>query len=264
MSYGWIKDQPDVRDLTPQSPEVSSVMPLKVTAPSSVDLRKYCSPIRNQGELGSCTAHAGTSLIEFIENKLDHKSIDASRLFLYKVTRALMGETGDSGATIRDTMKALVLLGVPPEKYWPYQIETFDLEPNAILFALAENYKAQKYYRLDMAGGDGSGTLTNVKKNLANCMPVMFGFTVYTSINDGPNITFPTRKDRVDGGHAVLAVGYDDSHAVGAEKGALLIKNSWGENWGDKGYGWLPYRYITYGLAQDFWSLAAAGFVDFD
>jgi C1A family cysteine protease len=205
-------------------------------------------------------------LLEYYQRRAFGKHIDGSRLFLYKATRNLMGQTGDTGAELRDTMKAMVMCGVPPEKYWPYHTTKFDDEPTPFLYALGNNYQAMKYYRLDPAGVAPAEALVNVKTYLAGKLPSMFGFTVYNSLYSdlGPKgeIPFPTGKVKVVGGHAVIAVGYDDRKAIGPHKGALLIRNSWGTDWGDGGYGWLPYEYVLKGLANDFWALLHAEFVD--
>ena len=121
---GWIPDYPDFRDYTEKTEEVKSVLePTRVlkakSLPGSTDLRDWCSPVENQGTLGSCTAHAGAGVIEYYERKSFGRHIDASRLFLYKVTRNLMKQKGDTGAYLRKTMGAMVLFGVPPEEYWP-------------------------------------------------------------------------------------------------------------------------------------------------
>ena len=132
--------------------------------------------------------------------------------------------------------------------------------------ALGDNYEALKYYRLDPAGSTPAEVLANVKAQLAAGLPSMFGFTVYSSIpplGDGKGeIPFPGSGDKVEGGHAVLAVGYDDARKIGTSKGALLIRNSWGTGWGEAGYGWLPYDYILRGLANDFWAMVRARYVD--
>lgn len=275
LSLGWHRDLPDMRDHTQSTESVAKVLakssPLKKAAktlPASVDLRKYCSPIEDQGSIGSCTAHAGVGMVEYFERRAFGKHIDASRLFLYKVTRQLIGFTGDDGAYLRDTMKALVLFGVPPEKYWPYDVKRFNDDPSSFCFSYAQSYQAIDYYRLDPPGTSTSALLANVKKSLAANLPSMFGFSVYSSIpgaGDGKGeIPYPGKGDTLEGGHAVLAVGYDDQKKIGATKGALLIRNSWGKDWGDHGYGWLPYAYIENGLADDFWSLVKAEFVDSD
>ncbi|MER0215294.1 MAG: cysteine protease [Nitrosomonas sp.] len=272
---GWHRDLPDMRDHTQSTSAVAKVLAkssaLKKAAktlPVSVDLRKYCSPIEDQGQLGSCTAHAGVGMVEYFERRAFGKHVDASRLFLYKVTRQLLGFTGDDGAYLRDTMKALVLFGVPPEKYWPYDVAKFNDDPSNFCFSYAQNYQAINYYRLDPPNTLTATVLKNVKTSLAGQLPAMFGFSVYSSMprsGDGKGeIPYPTGGDTLDGGHAVLAVGYDDQKKIGSTKGALLIRNSWGTDWGDGGYGWLPYAYIEDGLADDFWSLVKAEFVDSD
>jgi C1A family cysteine protease len=159
-------------------------------------------------------------------------------------------------------MQALVLFGVPPEQYWPYTTSKFDSEPPAFTYAFADNYKAIQYYRLDYAGVTPDQLLTSIKTKLAAGLPSMFGFTVYSSISNSPDIPFPKRGDTILGGHAVMVAGFDDSHKIGSDVGALLIRNSWGTSWGNQGWGWLPYSYVLKGLAADFWSLAQASFVD--
>jgi C1A family cysteine protease len=120
-------------------------------------------------------------LIEYYERRAFGKHIDASRLFLYKTTRNLLGWTGDTGAYLRTTLEALVLFGVPPENYWKYDVPKFDDEPTAFLYAFADNYKAVKYYRLDPPGTSKATLLSAIKTNLAAGLPSFFGFTVYSS-----------------------------------------------------------------------------------
>jgi len=263
---GWERDLPDFRDLTIQATSVKDIRSkskrLQRAAkapPTSVDLRQWCSPIEDQESLGSCTANAGVGLVEYYQRRAFGKYLDGSRLFLYKVTRNLLGWSGDQGAYLRTTMKAMVLFGVPPEEYWPYDIQNFEVEPPAFLYAFAQSYQAMKYYRLDPAGQATAKTLAVLKENLAAGLPAMFGFTVYSSIppvGDGKGeIPFPQAGEAVEGGHAVVAVGYDDKKKIGEDSGALLIRNSWGTGWGVGGYGWLPYSYVEAGLAVDFWSL---------
>ena len=275
MGMGRLRDLPDFRDHTAETDSIKTILsksaPLKAAAkklPASVDLRPWCSPVENQGSLGSCTANAGVGMLEYYERRTTGKHIDGSRLFLYKVTRELQGIKGDDGAQLRDVMKAMVLFGVPPEKYWPYHVTKFNDEPSSFCYAFAQNYQALKYYRLDPAGTSPTAALAAIKKNLASSLPAIFGFSVYSSIpplGDGKGeIPFPEKCDSLEGGHAVLAVGYDDSKKIGKTKGALLIRNSWSKEWGDQGYGWLPYAYVEQGLADDFWSMVKAEYVDTD
>ena len=275
---GWLPDYPDFRDYTSESGDVQPLLKqMKVgkavkALPASVDLRAWCAPIEDQGSLGSCTANAGVGMMEYFERRAFGKHIDASRLFLYKVTRNLLHWTGDTGAFLRSTMGALVLFGVPPEEYWPYKIADFDKEPPAFCYAFAQAYRAISYYRLDPPGTGPTDLLNRIKTNLAGGLPSMFGFTVYSSYTQAGatgKIPYPTPKEKIVGGHAVVAVGYDDKMKIkntnvgGVETtGAFLIRNSWGTGWGDKGYGWLPYAYVLSGLAEDWWSLIKAEWVN--
>lgn len=283
---GWLPDYPDIRDYTFESRELlkrddiqALMAPLGLqkadgtTAPSSVDLRRWCPPVEDQGGIGSCTANAGAGMVEYYENRAFGRHLDASRLFLYKVTRNLAQLQGDSGAYIRSTMGALVLFGVPPEKYWPYTDKDpeFDQEPSVFCYSFAENYKGIKYFRHDPSDLSKVEVLGSVRKSLAAGIPSMFGFTVYSSISQAKGagrIPFPTMNDRVLGGHAVVAVGYDDKMEIKnadsdvSTQGALLIRNSWGEGWGHSGYGWLPYEYVLKELSVDFWSMLKQDWVD--
>ena len=285
LGMGWLPDYPDFRDHTVDYDKVPTRLkplgqksvkamltkvgvgkPAKVSLPATVDLRPWCSPVENQGSIGSCTANAGVGIVEYFERRAFGKHIDASRLFLYKVTRNMSHWTGDTGAFLRTTMGALVLFGVPPEEYWRYVTADFDKEPSAFCYAFAQNYQAISYYRLDPPGTSRNVLLDRIKLFLSAGLPSMFGFTVYNSIGQAAatgKIPYPTRGEKVEGGHAIVAVGYDDAMKIknanaGAVKttGALLIRNSWGTGWGPMGgYLWLPYEYVLRGLAIDWWSL---------
>lgn len=298
---GWLPDRPDFRDYHERTPEIRDLLdseerlkkeikkrptlaktydipPLSRrtpadSLPASVDLREYCSPVEDQGSLGSCTAHAGVGLIEYYERRAFGRHLDASRLFLYKVTRNLMKLRGDTGAYLRTTMGAMVLFGVPPESYWPYtdDASSFDREPSAFCYAFAQNYQTIKYFRHDPAGSKPDTVLHSLKTYLSKGFPVIFGFSVYNSIEQAETdgrIPFPSPRERLEGGHAVMAVGYDDrleiTNKFSKQKttGALLIRNSWGTSWGDHGYGWLPYDYVLRGLAEDFWSILKKEWLD--
>jgi len=151
--YGWLPDYPDFRDYTEETEEITSIRksPAQakkrgakakaVSLPASTDLRPWCSPVEDQGDLGSCTAHAGVGIIEYYERKVHGRHTDASRLFLYKVTRNLMKAKGDEGAYLRSTMGAMVLFGVPPEAYWPYtdNEKDCDRESHVFTYAFAAN-----------------------------------------------------------------------------------------------------------------------------
>ncbi|MFB3890066.1 MAG: C1 family peptidase [Candidatus Bathyarchaeia archaeon] len=288
---GWLPDLPDFRDYTVETDRVPNrlkalgreetvkgmLQTIGVAAPvpalpASVDLRSWCSPVENQLNLNSCTAHAGVGLIEYFERRAFGTWVDASRLFLYKVTRNMLHWTADIGAYLRTTMGGMVLFGVCPEEYWPYVEASVNSEPSAFCYAFAQNYQTIQYYRLDPLGIPRDILLERVKTNLAAGLPSMFGFTVYTSISQAAatgKIPYPTAGEAIRGGHAVDAVGYDDNMKIkntnpgGVEtKGALLIRNSWGPSWGPLGgYLWLPYEYVLKGQATDWWSLLKAEWV---
>ena len=290
IGLGWLPDYPDYRDYTmdkdtvPQRLQSLGQKPINTmlsdvgvaSSPSSIsdkfDVKQWCSPVENQLNLGSCTANAGVGLVEYFENRAFGRHIDASRMFLYKVTRNLLGWTGDTGAFLRTTMAAMALFGVPPKRYWPYSVPDFDNEPTAFCYAFAQSYQAITYYRLDPSGTPRDKLLNRIKLYLRAGLPSMFGFTVYSSYTQARTtgeIPFPTSGESRVGGHAVVAVGYDDkikikSASPGAKEttGALMIRNSWGAGWGDNGYGWLPYEYVKRYQAVDWWSLLKSEWID--
>jgi C1A family cysteine protease len=279
FGMGWLRDSPDFRDYTMNNKNLKLLFSkIKTTKKSllkvqnKMDLRKWCSPIEDQQTIGSCTAHAGVGMLEYFQRRAFGEHIDASRLFLYKVTRNLAGNTGDTGAYLRTTMGALALFGVPPENYWTYEISKFDEEPTSFIYSLAQNFQALKYYRLDVTGVTAEKLLEKIKENIILGLPAMFGFTVYSSYEQATKtdkIPFPTANENTVGGHAVMAVGFDDDMKIkntlpGSEetKGAILFRNSWGTGWGEEGYGWLPYKYVLSGLAVDWWSLMNAEWID--
>ena len=243
---------------------------LYLSLPEIVDLSYWCSAIEDQGQLNACTAHAGVALVEYFAKKSFGRYEDLSRLFLYKVARNLMHRLGDAGASVRETMRAMVLFGIPPEDRWPYEEADFDEEPNPFCYAYAQNYQAIKYCRLDRVGMSPPALLAQIKAVLVAGLPCMFGFTAYKSIHDPDNVAqghipYPTRNDVMEGGHALVAVGYDDHHVIESADdpdnpsvGAILVRNSWGIEWGKGGYGWLPYDYVLGGLTADWWVLLKA------
>ncbi|TQV81020.1 C1 family peptidase [Exilibacterium tricleocarpae] len=282
---GCLKDLPDRRDISVArvnkdnnlthtiqalSEKITSAKESFLLSPEEASLPASCelahvlfTEIEDQRTLGSCTANAVISLIEYLIKSASSRNTDLSRIFLYKVTRNLMGERGlgDSGAFIRDTIKAMKIFGAPPERWWPYDTENFDDEPDAFIYTMAQNFQSIDYLRLDAPGvNGGEETLKNVKCCIADGFPAAFGFWVTEAVFEAGVgtgvIHLPDDSTAISGGHAVLAVGYDDA------KKAIKIRNSWGTSWGDNGYGWLSYDYVLEGMAFDFWTIFSQEWVD--
>ncbi|HEX7501442.1 MAG TPA: C1 family peptidase [Polyangia bacterium] len=242
---GWIPDLPDHRDFL-----YAALRPAGVRLPTSVDLRPSMSPVENQGQLGSCTANALAGALEFLEMKSGQSFVDLSRLFIYYNERAVEHTiSSDSGAMIRDGIKTLASLGVCPEKKWPYVISAFTKKPSAACYTDAKNHTISTYHRIASVG--------EMRACLAEGYPFVFGFSVYETF-ESPAVArtgvlnMPKPRERQLGGHAVCAVGYDDK----AKR--LLVRNSWGPDWGMKGYFTMPYDYVANSnLSDDFWTIRA-------
>lgn len=243
--YGWMPDLPDARDHMYAAP-----VAMMAKLPDKVDLRRRCPPVYDQGQLGSCTGNAIAAAVQFDRKKQRLKpNFVPSRLFIYYGERVIERtvET-DAGAQIRDGIKVVAKLGSPPEKDWPYDINKFAQKPPAKAYQDALKYQAVSYSRV-------SQSLRQLKGCLASGYPFVFGFTVYDSFESDAVaksgvVPLPAAHERTLGGHAVLAVGYDDAEQ------RFIVRNSWGRDWGMHGYFTMPYAYLTErGLSSDFWTI---------
>jgi C1A family cysteine protease len=259
---GWHRDLPDPRDWSVEDVRARSLLDRlkrpkggRSGRPAEVDWREYFPPIDDQRQLASASAHACLGLVSYFTRRASGEALDGSRLFLYKTTRLLLDWPGDRGAPLRATLKAMVRFGIPPEHLWPYDVNRFDEEPGPFLYSFANEYRSMVYVRLDSGDASGAQTLEAVRSYLAAGFPCAFGLSLPGSLSAEPEIPAPTAFDTVQGGHAAIAVGYDDRKRIRSSKGALLIRNSWGASWGDAGYGWLPFVYFQRKMAVDVWTL---------
>jgi len=252
---GWIPDLPDQRDFLYAAPMAALKAP-----PASVDLRAQCpKQVYDQGRLGSCTANAIAGAIEFDQIKYGKPQATPSRLFIYYNERKMEHTIlTDSGAQIRDGIKSVAKQGACPESMWTYDDTPppaedapcptckYAQKPPANCYTEALKHQVLSYQRI-------THSLSTMKGCLASGFPFVYGFTVYDNFpfeTTTGEIPMPTQQNGVLGGHAVLAVGYDDATQM------FIFRNSWGSSWGKGGYGFIPYAYlIDSNLSDDFWTI---------
>lgn len=278
-SFGWLPDPPSQQDYCVESQQVAHLMGQfpglagmegqGTSAPRSADLTRYCSSTNNQLNMGQCTGEGGVGYMEFLLKKKYDLDIKLSPRFLYKVTRYLMGtqyEYNDTGAFIRTMLGAAAGYGVCPIEYWPTipkdnARNEWNDNPHVLALPVASNYKIKEHLRLDTPNTLPTEILNRIRGTVSvDENPIVFGFTCFPSIyeprtKDRGEIPFRYREGAPIGGHCVLIVGYDDDYSIENSKGAFKIKNSWGPEWGQKGYAWLPYDFLLTGNAADFWTI---------
>ncbi len=243
---GWKRDKLDIRDFKFKS------LLIKVSSrPNAVDNSKWCTEIVQQGVIGSCTACMFASMVEYNDKrygKTPTSNPRVSRLFEYYATRKIEGTVDeDSGAYIRDAIKAGYQYGVVRAQLWPYKVTKLTVNPNQKVWDAAATRKITSYHRID------DGDIETMKQALAEGDLIGFGFMVYDNfltlqMSSSGFLNVPSESDQLVGGHAVVLVGYDDS------KKAFKVRNSWGKDWGLKGYFWMSYDYVrNVSLCNDFW-----------
>jgi C1A family cysteine protease len=242
--YGWVPDRHDERDFLYAAP-----VPVLKTLPVSVDLRPQCPPVYDQGQIGSCTANSIAAVIEFDLLKQNLPDFVPSRLFIYYSERVMEDSVAtDSGAQIRDGIKSVSKVGVCNEVTWPYDPPQLTTKPSDVAYLEALAHTAVEYQRV-------AQTAAQMKGCLADGYPFTFGFKVYSGFESEEvartgMVPMPKWYQRSLGGHAVVAVGYDDT------KGCFIGRNSWSAAWGMGGYFWIPYKYLlSPSLTSDLWTI---------
>jgi C1A family cysteine protease len=250
-SYGWVRQLPDLRD------HKFALAASPIILPPGVDMSGslFMPLIWDQGQLGSCTAHAIAAAYEFERLRQGLSALSPSgtpsRLFIYNNERVIEGTTSyDAGANLRDGIKAIATQGVCDESLWIYDESRFNVSPPSAVYEAATSDLALQYAAINQ-------DLVSLKSCLAAGYPFVFGFSVYDSFESAavaatgivplPDVS----TEELLGGHAVMACGYNDAKQV------FIVRNSWGSEWGNNGYFTLPYSYMTSGdLASDFWQVS--------
>lgn len=244
--FGWRRDHHDSRDHKMAAPRVTGL-------PSLADLAvsQYMPPVYDQGQLGSCTANAIASAVDFERRLQGLPLIFPSRLFIYYNERVMEGTVAsDAGAEIRDGIKSVVSTGVCPETDWAYVESKFADIPTTNCYTDAVPHKALGYSLVAQQAYQIKYTLAILGR------PIVCGIECFDGIDSDQTaasgvVPMPS-QDEIDngsiGGHAIKLVGYNE------QKQLFKFKNSWSTSWGDQGYGYLPYAYVLdSNLASDFW-----------
>jgi hypothetical protein len=207
--------------------------------PRQVDLRPFLTPVEDQSATNSCAANAVAGAVEYlIKRAHGDESYDVSRLFIYYNGRAADGEEiEDEGCVLQSAIAGLEESGACSEETWPFDEENVNEPPDDDAFAEAESFSIE--------GAEQVPTNLNAwRAALADGHPIIFGLKLFGSFDKHRKpglVPMPTPSDlgrEGHGGHAMLCVGYSDVDEV------FIVRNSWGEEWGDQGYCYLPYRYV--------------------
>ena len=223
--------------------------------PPRVDLRHYLTPVEDQGEVGSCTGNAMAGAYEYLAMRQLGTAGDVSRLFIYYNARSLAGEIEeDAGATLRNCIQVLRKMGACSELTWPYHPERLFHRPYDQAYEEATQFLIDDAERIDV-------DLYAMKHCLAEGYPFAFGLQLFDSFmregNKGIPMPNPEREES-QGGHAMLCVGYSDKDRV------FVVRNSWGAHWGDKGYCYIPYDYMTNPeYCDDCWTIRSVTDLDY-
>ncbi len=225
--------QPTAKNLCAAAPQFSSHNS-GANLPSKVDLRKYMTPVEQQGAIGSCTANSCAGAYEYLINRNEGRLYDISRLFLYYNSRCMNGQQNvGMGAPLGNVLQCLSETGVCSEQLWPYITSKVFIRPPQNTYDEAKDRTISKYEYVPT-------DLDTWKSVLAEGYPIIFGANLYQAFQQPRNgrIPMPRQNEVSTGAHAMLCVGYSDPDRV------FIVRNSWGHQWGDNGYCYFPYDYL--------------------
>jgi len=216
--------------------------------PPKVDLRSYMTPVENQGNSNSCTANAMAGAYEYLTNRILGQSADVSRLFIYYNARELDGDCSqDQGTYLKSCVKVLRKQGACSENTWSFNLDQILEQPPKQAYAEAANFRVEDAARVEI-------DLHTMQSCLAEGYPFAFGLQLFSSFQQAGSTGLVPMPDpdneKHDGGHAMLCVGYSDVDQV------FIVRNSWGTDWGEQGYCYIPYDYMTKpDLIHDCWTI---------
>ena len=245
-------------------PDKKSRNPQKFSAgaeqviPKVVDLRPFMTAVESQGNSNSCTANAMAGAYEYLDNRINGQSTDMSRLFIYYNAREIEGSTNkDEGAYLSDCVKVVRKYGACTEETWPFTLDEVTSKPPKVAYREAAQFRIEDAASVDI-------DLDIMRTCLAEGYPFVFGLQLFESFNgaggNGGLVPMPDpNNEKHVGGHAMLCVGYSDTDRV------FIIRNSWGEEWGDMGYGYVPYEYmVDPNLNHDCWVIQLGSHQEID
>lgn len=263
VGRGWQRDLPDPRDVSYEDAAVqislSSVdrkldhLPLQVDLSRDADGFELSTP-SDQGQLHVSSAMTCAALLEYFQRRCLLQDFVGSAAFVYRMTKRMQGLEGNVPTGLRDSLKVIARFGLPPTYLLPDRsLGDTELLSDLCLLGFQDAVRNMIYFRIAAETDPWDDVLHRIKRFLAAGFPVTLGFSMPRGTADTGFVPYRPKYDSYSGGQSVLVVGYDDTLRH-RQLGSLRIRGCWGPQWGQNGYGWLPYWYVSRGLAHDFWT----------